>query len=74
VNQIGIFGWPSNYITMGVTFEYLLDFWRPRYAATTETADSDNEAGIDQEDSGDSGNGVDSNGKGGERRRGREHA
>ncbi|MBI4652614.1 site-specific DNA-methyltransferase [Candidatus Desantisbacteria bacterium] len=29
VNSIGIFGWPSNYITMGVTFEYLLDFWRP---------------------------------------------
>ena len=29
VNQIGIFGWPSNYITMGATFEYLLDFWRP---------------------------------------------
>jgi DNA modification methylase len=29
VNQISIFGWPSNYITMGVTFEYLLDFWRP---------------------------------------------
>jgi len=29
VNQMGIFGWPSNYITMGVTFEYLLDFWRP---------------------------------------------
>jgi len=29
VNQIGIFGWPSNYITMGTTFEYLLDFWRP---------------------------------------------
>lgn len=28
VNQIGIFGWPSNYITMGVTFEYLLDFRR----------------------------------------------
>ena len=28
VNNIGIFGWPSNYITMGVTFEYLLDFWR----------------------------------------------
>ena len=26
VNRIGIFGWPSNYITMGVTFEYLLDF------------------------------------------------
>lgn len=29
VNRIGIFGWPSNYITMGTTFEYLLDFWRP---------------------------------------------
>ena len=29
VNGIGIFGWPSNYITMGTTFEYLLDFWRP---------------------------------------------
>lgn len=29
VNQVGIFGWPSNYITMGTTFEYLLDFWRP---------------------------------------------
>lgn len=29
VNRIGIFGWPSNYITMGTTFEYLLDFWVP---------------------------------------------
>ena len=29
VNNIGIFGCPSNYITMGVTFEYLLDFWKP---------------------------------------------
>ncbi|MDI6696954.1 MAG: DNA methyltransferase [Anaerolineales bacterium] len=28
VNKIGIFGYPSNYITMGTTFEYLLDFWR----------------------------------------------
>lgn len=28
VNRIGIFGWPSNYITMGTTFEYVLDFWR----------------------------------------------
>jgi DNA modification methylase len=26
VNRIGIFGWPSNYITMGTTFEYLLRF------------------------------------------------
>ncbi len=29
VNKVGIFGWPSNYITMGVTYEYLLDFWKP---------------------------------------------
>lgn len=29
VNAIGIFGYPSNYITMGTTFEYILDFWRP---------------------------------------------
>ena len=29
VNKIGIFGYPSNYITIGTTFEYLLDFWRP---------------------------------------------
>ena len=29
VNNIGIFGWPSNYITMGTTFEYLLHFWKP---------------------------------------------
>lgn len=29
VNRVGIFGWPNNYITMGVTFEYLLDFWKP---------------------------------------------
>lgn len=32
VNKIGIFGWPSNYITMGTTFEYILDFWRPPLA------------------------------------------
>ena len=29
VNRVGIFGWPSNYITMGITYEYLLHFWRP---------------------------------------------
>ncbi|MGQ0793725.1 MAG: DNA methyltransferase [Deltaproteobacteria bacterium] len=34
VNNVGIFGWPSNYITMGTTFEYLLDFWRPPVAQT----------------------------------------
>ncbi len=28
VNKVGIFGWPSNYITMGATFEYILDFWK----------------------------------------------
>lgn len=28
VNRIGIFGWPSNYITMGTTFEYILHFIR----------------------------------------------
>jgi DNA modification methylase len=28
VNKVGIFGWPNNYITLGTTFEYLLDFWR----------------------------------------------
>ncbi len=32
VNRVGIFGWPSNYITMGTTFEYLLDFWKPAAA------------------------------------------
>jgi len=37
VNKIGIFGWPSNYITMGTTFEYLLDFWRPPAEATKQT-------------------------------------
>jgi DNA modification methylase len=29
INGAGIFGWPSNYITLGTTFEYILDFWRP---------------------------------------------
>ncbi len=29
VNGVGIFGWPNNYITLGTTFEYLLDFWKP---------------------------------------------
>jgi len=29
VNRVGIFGWPNNYIKLGTTFEYLLDFWRP---------------------------------------------
>lgn len=29
VNKVSIFGWPSNYITMGTTFEYILHFWKP---------------------------------------------
>jgi DNA modification methylase len=29
VNGVGIFGYPNNYITLGTTFEYILDFWRP---------------------------------------------
>ena len=29
INRAGIFGWPSNYITLSTTFEYILDFWRP---------------------------------------------
>ncbi|MFW9793631.1 MAG: DNA methyltransferase [Candidatus Thorarchaeota archaeon] len=28
VNKVGIFGWPSNYITLTTTFEYLLHFWK----------------------------------------------
>ncbi len=32
VNRMGIFGWPSNYITAGITFEYLLHFRRPTSA------------------------------------------
>jgi len=28
VNRVGIYGWPSNYITLSTTFEYILDFWR----------------------------------------------
>jgi len=30
INKVGIFGWPNNYITLGTTFEYILDFWRPQ--------------------------------------------
>ncbi|GAB4535247.1 MAG: hypothetical protein Fur0020_02510 [Thermodesulfovibrionia bacterium] len=28
VNKVGIFGYPSNYITLSTTFEYILDFWK----------------------------------------------
>ncbi len=29
VNRVGIFGWPSNFISLGATAEFILDFWRP---------------------------------------------
>lgn len=29
VNKVGIFGWPSNFISLGATMEYILDFWKP---------------------------------------------
>ena len=30
VNNVGIFGWPNNYIKLGTTFEYMLHFWKPK--------------------------------------------
>lgn len=29
VNNVGIFGWPNNFISLGATMEYILDFIRP---------------------------------------------
>lgn len=29
VNNVGIFGWPNNFISLGTTMEFLLDFRRP---------------------------------------------
>jgi len=29
VNKVGIFGWPNNFISLGATMEFILDFWRP---------------------------------------------
>lgn len=37
VNRAGIFGWPSSYITMGTTFEYILDFTLPAAHKQTRT-------------------------------------
>ncbi len=34
VNKVGIYGWPNNFITLSITFEYILDFWRPAYLET----------------------------------------
>ena len=28
VNKVGIFGWPNNFISLGATMEYVLDFWK----------------------------------------------
>ena len=30
VNKVGIFGWPNNYISLGTTMEFILDFWKPK--------------------------------------------
>ena len=30
VNKVGIFGWPNNFISLGATMEYILDFWKPK--------------------------------------------
>ncbi|HLW69483.1 MAG TPA: DNA methyltransferase [Candidatus Binataceae bacterium] len=72
VNNIGIFGWPSNYITMGVTFEYLLDFWRPENEAR-RTAIPAIKSRTDPKTAGASEHGVDSNGTSGKRGRNREY-
>jgi DNA modification methylase len=29
VNNVGIFGWPNNFISLGATMEFILDFWKP---------------------------------------------
>ena len=28
VNNVGIFGWPNNHITLGTIMEFILDFWK----------------------------------------------
>src|SRR5207247_4475218 len=47
VNRIGIFGWPSNYITMGTTFEYLLDFRPANRIVSNGTTNSISHEGAD---------------------------
>ena len=29
INNVGIFGYPSNFISLGTTMEFILDFWKP---------------------------------------------
>lgn len=29
VNMVGIYGWPNNFISLGTTMEFILDFWKP---------------------------------------------
>jgi DNA modification methylase len=52
VNNAGIFGWPSNYITMGATYEYILDFRKPPGPETIENDSLDcfNPTGLYPED------------------------
>jgi len=59
VNQIGIFGWPSNYITMGTTFEYLLDFWKPPSDEVRRGDEDLHEGVVDPSPAGHKGNGLD---------------
>jgi DNA modification methylase len=74
VNQIGIFGWPSNYITMGVTFEYLLDFWRPPDIVPQMVKSEDLHEGIsDSASQGNQGHGLDTGRPSRKRRVSRKH-
>ena len=43
VNKVGIFGWPRSYITMGTTFEYILDFRKPLAKIQEESPQAQNE-------------------------------
>jgi len=38
VNKVGIFGWPNNFISLGATMEYILDFWKPPEKNLKESA------------------------------------
>jgi len=73
VNQIGIFGWPSNYITMGVTFEYLLDFWRPPSPSPQVSSEDLHEGLVDSEIEADSQHGMGEERPSWKRRGGGEH-
>ncbi len=40
INKPGIFGYPNNFIKLGTTFEYLLDFWKPPQNQEPDITDS----------------------------------